>query len=439
MEIAIVGAGPVGTTAALLLARQGHRVTLVDRDAGPVAGEPWERAGVMQFHLPHTFRAPGVHVLRQHLPDLLDALTDAGGELVAPAGTPDFVAELMSNLHLRRSVMERVMWEFADRERGIERVRGHADGVVTDGSSVTGVVVDGATYACDLVVDASGKAGRFAAEHRAPFEGGDCGFAYACRLFRLRDGAEPGPLNGGPGYVSEHRGFVNLIFTHDARTFTVLVVRESHDEALAALRHEESFMQAISHLPAASTWTEPDRAEPIDRVRAGAGLVNQYRSQATAIHGLLTIGDATCATNPVAARGLSLGMQAAAALAGIVADEPRDSWATALDAWSESNLRPWYADHVTLDDVTHKLWSGAEITPDDPISWSLVAAAARQRPEFMPTLGPFLGMMTPPSSIDGLREEVRSMLAGGWRPPAYPPPSREALVTAMRSVDPLPA
>lgn len=198
MDIAIVGSGPAGTTAALLLAREGHRITLVDRDPGPVAGASWDRVGVMQFHLPHTFRAPGVQVLRDRLPELLEALVAAGGELVAPPGTPDFVAELVSNLHIRRSVMERTMWELVDREPGITRLCGHADRLVVDDGSVAGVVVDGTTYRADLVVDATGRAGRFAAEHRPDFEGGDCGFAYAARLFRLRDGAGPGPLNGGP-------------------------------------------------------------------------------------------------------------------------------------------------------------------------------------------------------------------------------------------------
>jgi 2-polyprenyl-6-methoxyphenol hydroxylase-like FAD-dependent oxidoreductase len=439
MDIVIVGSGPAGTTAAVLLARQGHRITLVDRDPGPVPGMPWERVGVMQFRLPHTFRAPGVQVLQPRIPELRQALVDAGGEIVAPPGTPDFVAELVSNLHIRRSVMERTMWEFADREPGITRVRGHAAGLTLDGPSVTGVVVDSAVHPADLVIDATGKAGRFAAEHRPEFEGGDCGFAYACRLFRLHDGAEPGPLNGGPGYVSEHQGFLNLIFTHDAGTFTVLIVRESRDDGLAELRHEGSFMRAAACIPAAAVWTDPARSEPIDDVRAGAGLVNQYRGQALGIVGLLSIGDATCATNPVAARGMSLAMQAAAAVADIVAEQPRDTWAGALDAWCLANLRPWFADHVDFDHVTHKLWSGEPIAPSDPISWALVADAASRRPEFMPTLGPFLGMLTPPASIDGLRDEVRQMLADGWRPRAYPPPAREDLVTAMQAPAPLPA
>lgn len=439
MDIAIVGSGPAGTTAALLLARQGHRITLVDRDPGPVAGASWDRVGVMQFHLPHTFRAPGVQVLRDRLPELLEALVAAGGELVAPPGTPDFVAALVSNLHIRRSVMERTMWELVDREPGITRLCGHADRLAVDDGSVAGVVVDGTTYRADLVVDATGRAGRFAAEHRPDFEGGDCGFAYAARLFRLRDGAGPGPLNGGPGHVSEHRGFLTLVFTHDAGTFSILIVRPSHDDGLAELRHETAFMRAVGRLAAASAWADPARSEPIDRVRAGARLVNQYRPQALGITGLLSVGDATCATNPIAARGMSLAMQTAGALADVIGSRPREEWASALDDWCLTNLRPWFTDHVEFDLVNHKLWRGQPVGPQDPISWALVADAAASRPDFMPTLGPFLGMLTLPASIDGLREEVRAMLADGWRPRAYPPPDRDALVTAMRAPAPLPA
>ena len=38
MRTAVIGSGPAGMTAAMLLARQGHEVTLVDRDPGPVEG-----------------------------------------------------------------------------------------------------------------------------------------------------------------------------------------------------------------------------------------------------------------------------------------------------------------------------------------------------------------------------------------------------------------
>src|ERR1700759_2641392 len=116
LHIAIVGSGPSGMTAALLLARQGHRITLVDRDPGPVAGRPWDRVGVMQFHLPHSLRAPGRLLLAERLPDVHDALVAAGAEVRALVpGMP----EAMASMHVRRSVLEQTIWECTTREPGV--------------------------------------------------------------------------------------------------------------------------------------------------------------------------------------------------------------------------------------------------------------------------------------------------------------------------------
>ena len=113
MRTTIVGAGPSGTTAALLLARAGHDVTLVDRDAGPGTDGTWDRVGVMQFLLPQGLRGPGRLFLESRLPDVHQALLDAGAAYGAvPRGAPPFTA----GLHLRRCTMERVLWACADRE-----------------------------------------------------------------------------------------------------------------------------------------------------------------------------------------------------------------------------------------------------------------------------------------------------------------------------------
>ena len=49
MQTTVIGSGPAGMTAALLLARQGHAVTLVDRDPGPASGGAWNASIVAEY------------------------------------------------------------------------------------------------------------------------------------------------------------------------------------------------------------------------------------------------------------------------------------------------------------------------------------------------------------------------------------------------------
>ena len=61
-----------------------------------------------------------------------------------------------------------------------------------------------------------------------------------------------------------------------------------------------------------------------------------------------------------------------------------------------------------------------------------MAAAAAEHPEWMPVVGPFLGMLTGPESLDPLREQVREMIRGGWQPPRPEGPTRDELAAAIR-------
>ena len=63
-EILVLGAGLTGLTTAMLLARDGHDVTVLERDAAeppPTARRRawtgWDRAGVAQFHQLHLHAA----------------------------------------------------------------------------------------------------------------------------------------------------------------------------------------------------------------------------------------------------------------------------------------------------------------------------------------------------------------------------------------------
>lgn len=430
MRIVIVGSGPAGMTAALLLAREGHQVTLVDRDPGPVGHGEWRRIGVMQFHLPHGLRAQGRAAIAERLPDVHAALIQAGGLLFAPPGAPESAAMM----RIRRSTLERTMWRCVDRQPGVTRCAGHADELVVADGTAAGVTVDGVFAPADLVIDATGKAGRLTVAHRPAAEEADCGNAYAAREYRLLPGAEPGPLNGGPGYVAEHDAFLELIFPQDAGVFQALIVRGARDGELAMLRGTRAFEAAARALPGCATWTRPDRAEAIGPVRAGAGLVNRYRPQARDLTGLLAIGDAAMTTNPTAARGLSFAILAGCQVAGIVAGHPRQQWARLLGHWCDTELRPWFSDHVLWDAHMTALWSGTPTDPDGEIPSMLVGAASAQHPDWLPAFRAYLAMEAKPSSLDPLRAEVRAMLRAGWRPAPPTGVSRADLVRAIRQV-----
>src|SRR5205823_722817 len=70
--------------AAMLLARDGHRVTVLERDpAEPpepdAAWAGWDRRGCAQFRLPHYMLPRFRQLLERELPDVATALAEAGG------------------------------------------------------------------------------------------------------------------------------------------------------------------------------------------------------------------------------------------------------------------------------------------------------------------------------------------------------------------------
>src|SRR5262245_16149921 len=94
MPILIIGGGICGLGAALLLARDGHEVTVLESDNSALPSSPedawehWSRKGVAQFRQPHNLM-PGLRLLLEsELPDLQDALRRAG------AGRLDFLNPL---------------------------------------------------------------------------------------------------------------------------------------------------------------------------------------------------------------------------------------------------------------------------------------------------------------------------------------------------------
>ena len=249
MRTVVVGAGPVGLFCGMTLARSGHQVLVVDRDPPPPRSGPWPRRGVMQFNLPHFFRSIVRQVILGSQPELWDALVAGGGIPALPDGRP----EEMTGLQCRRSTFERVMWSVAARETALTLRTGHADRVVTDGGRVSGVIVDGAEVGADVVIVAAGRSGRVADEHRQPGEGGACGFSYAARMYRARDGVEP--PSGALPMSALYRGYQAMVFPQDDRTLSALIVRPTAAHHLAPLRRDDCFEAAARHIPLLAPWT----------------------------------------------------------------------------------------------------------------------------------------------------------------------------------------
>src|SRR5690349_20903097 len=259
-SIVVCGGGLIGIATALMLARDGHQVTLLEAnpDAPPPTPEAawtgWPRSGVAQFHQPHILLCGFRETLRRELPDLLDRLEAAGcvsrSILVGmPPGITDRSPrpgdERLQNITGRRPVVEAVFALAAEAEpevtvrRGI-RVAGLVGGEpVRPGTArVTGVrTEDGEVIDVDLVVDATGRrtaSARWleAIGARSPqIEAEDHGFVYYSRFFT----GSTMPMLKAPA-VSLMGSFSLLTIASDNDTWSITVYGSSRDKQLKAVR-----------------------------------------------------------------------------------------------------------------------------------------------------------------------------------------------------------
>lgn len=431
MRIAVVGAGPSGLFTAIALARRGHDVFVVDRDAGPPpsAGDAgWQRRGVMQFHHAHTFRRQVVDALQAEMPDVLDSLAAAGASVAtSPNDRP--IALLC-----RRMVLERVLRHTAKAQQGLTLITGHVDTLLAERGRATGIAVDGRTLAGDVVIDASGRSSRFTGTARPHAEGGDCGAVYVTRQYRLRHGATAGPVNSPIGLSFGFPGYLAIAFRHDSGTFSITFTHDGVDKRLRMLRYDDVFDDAVRAIPGLAEWIEPSRSQPISAALPGGRLYNTYRGQLDddgrpALPGLVSVGDAVCTTTPLAGRGVSLALMQARELVRTLDQHPSDIACATMqfDSWCERNIRPWFDDHRYTDADRMRRWSGGDIDLQRRLPSDLIVAAAEADPALTDIVGPYATMDALPAALAAAEPRARALFAEGWRPSVPAGPTREEL------------
>ncbi|MDP9463924.1 MAG: FAD-dependent oxidoreductase, partial [Actinomycetota bacterium] len=297
-RIVFVGGGIVGMCAAMMLANDGHDVTVLERDPTPppqpdTAWDEWDRRGVNQFRMLHFFLARFRQVADAELPGLIDAMVAAGALRMNPlVGIPEELTggwrdgdERFDAVTARRPLGESVVATMAATTPGVTIRRGvGVAGLVTVAGSdgivhVTGVRTDsGEELAADLVVDSGGRRSSAPSWLRESGSPGptemieDCGFVYYGRHFRSADGSIP-PAFGG---LLQHYSTVSILtLPADNGTWGVGVVTSSKDAALRSLLEIDCWEKVVRAHPLVAHWID---AEPITDVKLMAKIEDRQRT-----------------------------------------------------------------------------------------------------------------------------------------------------------------
>lgn len=415
-DVVVIGGGMIGLCTAMLLAGDGRRVTVLERDPAPPPDggrewDDWERRGVNQFRMLHYLLPRFRSVAEAELPQLVSALLDAGAlDYDAIAELPLAITggrragdERFRGVTGRRPIIEAAAARLAAATPGVELRRGSAvTGLSTDAMSagpphVTGVVTAaGEHIPAGLVVDAAGRRSALPdlladAGAARPIEvRDDCGFVYYGRHFRGPDGHRPAQL--GP-LLQPYHSLSILTLPCDQGTWAVGLITTARDTAARVLARDDVWERLLAAFPLAAHWGE---GEPLGPVQVMARIEDRQRTFVVdgmpVATGVLAVGDSWACTNPSVGRGISIGLLHAVALRDLLREVSPAERVGLARRWHELTLErvdPFVQDTLAFD--RHRLGEldaaieGREYETDDPgfaLGQALAASAGRDPDQF---------------------------------------------------------
>ena len=337
----IIGSGIAGLLAAHSLATAFEHVTLIDRDSLPDSAQP--RKGAPQSQHVHVLLRKGMLLLEEIFPGFGADLAAAGAPhvdwtqdlaLYTRAGFAPRFASGLSTYTCSRGMLE---YQIRRRVAALPNVeicqQAEATGLIfEDKIRVTGVSMrrrgganqggDGEELTASLVVDASGRSSRIthwlqSAGHSVPDAVEvDASLGYASRTYR-----KP------PGFDERWK----VLMIRDRPPFGTragVMFPIEDDQWIANLggaggdfppTDENGFLQFARELISSEFYEALKEAEPVSSIagyRRTANRLNRFELMESWPEGLVAVGDAVCAFNPVYGQGMTVAALEAQALAG---------------------------------------------------------------------------------------------------------------------------